>query len=204
MPRITADWAARPFDPKCRDRLPIDDVAVAQIRMVIADWSVHDWEAVFGRIAAEIPGIVPRLPTMTAREIGQCFHGFASRGRGMAHTANTSSTTLTMPDVAGTMAGEDARRAAESLRDTHWRILEVCVTQGFVDRASAETQVVITQHVFGVTGKPAKGHCGDLRRYFDDLLEHDFLCSQRGIGTFASCSGIDVWQGRRARQLSLG
>jgi len=92
MLKIAADWPARPFDPKCRGRVPIDDVVVAQVRMVIAEWHPHDWLAARVVIKPEVAGTAADLAAMTVREVGLHFHTASRRGFAMRHTADVTIT----------------------------------------------------------------------------------------------------------------
>lgn len=120
--------------------------------------------------------------------------------RGTAGTVTPSAPT---PGGARPEAVDDEYAwATEHFARTDWRILEVCVEQGFIDRASAQPTHRITQFVAGTGGRPAKGECGDLRRHFDFLSARGFLTCRRGVGTFATQKAVAVCKARDAERTS--
>jgi hypothetical protein len=89
-------WPARPFDPECRESVPVDPLVVAAVRKVLADWDGENWGAVRARLLAF--GCPPaELPSMTPADIRQWFaqfHPAMIARHGVAHTAAHSVTTF--------------------------------------------------------------------------------------------------------------
>jgi hypothetical protein len=122
------------------------------------------------------------------------------KGLPIAGHLGTSVSSLALPPIASPVAApaedEYASLARKDFKSSHWKILEVCVRYGFLDLATAESADHITALVAGNGSRAARGDVGDLRRYFDFLSRHGFLCSQRGVGTYVTPRGISVVKSR--------
>jgi hypothetical protein len=68
-------WPARPFDPDCTERVPIDDWDFNAIRKLVTDFERErpNWDAVWARIKSW-PAVTPaELRELTPHKIGQLF-----------------------------------------------------------------------------------------------------------------------------------
>ena len=77
-------WPARPFDPKCRSTVPVDDDIVEQIRAIIVDWDPNDWSAVRAVLEVEVPNVSLRVSKLTVRDVQLLFNAIDYRSKNVA------------------------------------------------------------------------------------------------------------------------
>ena len=187
MPKKTAAdnvWPARPFDPKCRSTVPVDDETVEQIRAIIDEWDPNDWPAVRAVLEVEVPGVSSSLPTKTVRDVRQYFNAMANGGRRKRHTASTSVVTLDMP--LPTNLPEDIEWYQAACGDyQEGRILSALLAKGCTNKSRAATKAAISLAVGDGKSKV------DLQRQFKRLIDKGIVETASGLGVWLS------WRGQR-------
>jgi len=197
------DWEKHPYDRECRTFVPFDPVVDAQIRCKVPLWS-GDFNELKPELTAQ--GLtLAELPLLTVQDVGQYVIRAAQGGSLRVGAIGTAANTIVSPPPPASPAAAPAddeyvSLARKHFASMHWKILEVCIERGFIDRASARSTDEITAYVAGNGGRAARGDVGDLRRYFDFLTEHGFLAAKRGVGTYATRQAAAVVKARAAER----
>lgn len=194
-------WPLRPFDPKCKTYIDPDPVVEDQIRQRVEQWTGDFWE-VEPELTAQ--GVrFDELPSLTPKRIGQYVIRAAQGGSLRVGPIGTASHAIVQMDLPTPPRSEDDAWAEANLEPYDWRILEVCVKEGFTDRRTAKSLKTIAAYVAGQNGKPVT-HCApDLRRHADRLKARGYVWRGRGGGTSITAKGIALLKARRTDQGSL-
>lgn len=196
MPKKTAAdgvWPARPFDPKCRSTVPVDDDTVEQIRAIIDEWDTDDWPTARAVLEVEVPSVSPRLSELSVRDVRQLFNAIANRGRGQRHTASTTVVCFDMPQPTG--LAEDAAWYQDNCGDfQEGAILAALLAKNCTNKSRAATQTAI-----GLAVGDGKSKV-DLQRPFRRLIDKGIVETASGVGVWLSWRGESLAKYLKSRK----
>lgn len=191
-------WKLRPFEPRCKTFVDPVGVVDEQIRCRVPVWTGNFDEVKPELIAQGLR--LDDLPRLTVHDIGQFVIRAAQGGSLQCGPVGTAKHDIvTALPIALTADDALYEWAADTLDDEHWKILELCKSKGFVERATAQSEERITAYVVGGGDKLARGVLPDMRRQFDLLKKRNLIRREKGVGTWLSRQGAELLRTRQAK-----